>query len=101
MTRDQKPGKVRVIGQRDASQPAHPMRRATDIDPNALPGSEEDRGSGVAGGGAANVANVAAAAAATPANGGGIALLPILFFLLACAGGGVAFTLFALPALAR
>jgi hypothetical protein len=100
MTRDQKPGKVRVIGQRDAGRPAHPMRRATDIDPNAPQGSEDDRGTGVAGGaGAVGAAN--GAESESTSKGGGMALLPILFFLLACAGGGVAFTLFALPALAR
>jgi hypothetical protein len=95
MTRDQKPGKVRVIGERDAGTPPHPLRRATDIDPNAPTGSAEDRGMGVAGGVPGSTASVVSA------KGGGIALAPILLFLLACAGGGVAFTVFALPVLAR
>lgn len=90
MSRDQKPGKVRVIGQRDGGVPAHPLRRATDIDPNAPRGSADDRGTGIAGG-----------AAAMPAKAGGVALLPILLFLIACAAGGIAFTVFVLPAIAR
>ena len=89
MSRDQKPGKVRVIGQRDGGPPPHPLRRATDFDPDAVSGSMDDRGSGLAGGAAAAQAK------------GGLALVPILLFLLACAAGGIAFTMFVLPGLAR
>jgi len=89
VSRDQKPGKFRVIGQRDGGVPPHPLRRATDFDPAAELGTAADRGTGVAGG----------AAAAPKASG--LALLPVLLFLLACAGGGIAFTLFLLPVLAR
>ncbi|QAY77292.1 hypothetical protein [Sphingosinicella sp. BN140058] len=89
MSRDQKPGKVRVIGQRDGGAPPHPLRRATDFDPNAIAGSMDDRGTGLAGGAAAADAK------------SGLSLVPIFLFLIACAAGAVGFTMFILPGLAR
>lgn len=88
MSRDQKPGKVRVIGQRDAGSPAPPLRRRTDRDPLAQPGTIEERGLALDG----PPAPVASATAS---------LIPVLLFLLCCAAGGVAFTLFILPTLPR
>lgn len=89
MSRDQKPGKVRVIGQRDGGPPPHPLRRATDFDPDAIAGSMDDRGTGIAGGaGAADAKS-------------GLSLGPVLLFLIACAAGAVAFTMFILPGIAR
>ena len=85
MSRDQKPGKVRVIGARDAGV-APPRRRAADRDPNAAVGTAADR---------VSVADQAAA------SGGGLALVPVLLFLMCCASGGVAFTLLVLPSLPR
>ena len=87
MSRDQKPGKVRVIGGAD---PAQPQRRATDRDPAAQRGSIADR----------DLVETAISTAAGP-RAGGVALLPILLFLLFCAAGGSAFTLFILPTLPR
>ena len=87
MSRDQKPGKVRVIG---GSDPAHPLRRATDRDPDAQRGSIADR----------ELDEAVGSAVAVPQTGG-VALLPILLFLMFCAAGGIAFTLFILPTLPR
>ena len=87
MSRDQKPGKVRVIGGGAAETP---KRRATDRDPNAERGSIADRG-------LPETPDATAAVAKTA----GVALLPILLFLLFCAAGGSAFTLFILPTLPR
>jgi hypothetical protein len=84
MSRDQKPGKVRVIGERDAG--AAPNRRAADRDPLARAGTAADR------------AAVADPAEAAP-NTGGLALVPVVLFLMCCASGGIAFTLLVLPAL--
>ena len=86
MSRDQKPGKVRVIGARDAGV-APPRRRAADRDPNAAVGTAADR---------APEADQAAAQSS-----GGLALVPVLLFLMCCASGGIAFTLLVLPSLPR
>ena len=82
MSRDQKPGKVRVIGTSSAAPP--PNRRATDRDPNAREGTAADR-------------QVVEAAPAVQT--GGLAFVPVVLFLLCCASGGIACTLLVLPSL--
>ncbi len=79
MSRDQKPGKIRVIG--NAAAAPIPERRRTDRDPNAPLGTAADR---------------AVAADAPPATGG-LAYVPIILFLMCCASGGIATTLLVLP----
>ena len=83
MSRDQKPGKVRVIAQSPAAAPQ--QRRKTDKDPLASAGVAAER------------AAVADAAAAVQT--GRLALVPVILFLLCCASGGIAFTLLVLPSL--
>ncbi|HEY0043626.1 MAG TPA: hypothetical protein VGB62_03660 [Allosphingosinicella sp.] len=89
MSRDQKPGKVRIVGARDAgaARPEHPLRRATDQDPNAPRGTVHDR----------RAPGTAAAAAAKS----GSPLPAILLFLIAAAAGGALFTLYVLPGLPK
>ena len=83
MSRDQKPGKVRVIGQRDAG--AQPLRRRTDMDPQAAEGVAAER--------------VQAPEPATVVQTGALAFVPVVLFLMCCASGGIAFTLLVLPSL--
>ncbi len=73
MSRDQKPGRVRVVS---GSLPATPMRRATDR--AALEALEEA------------VSHVASAAAPVAPSRSGL-LLPSLLFVFGCAIGGAAF----------
>ena len=87
MSRDQKPGKVRVIGARDAGD-AVPQRRALDRDPNAVVGTAADRAT-------------SPDQAGSGQSSGGLAFVPVLLFLMCCASGGIAFTLLVLPALPR
>ena len=84
MSRDQKPGKIRVIGTSEAAAGAPPQRRATDVDPNALEGTAADR----------KMLETAPAVQT-----GGLAFVPVLLFLLCCASGGIACTLLVLPSL--
>lgn len=82
MSRDQKPGKIRVIA--SSSDAVPPQRRATDRDPKALEGTLADR----------QVIETAPAAQT-----GGLAFVPVVLFLLCCASGGIACTLLVLPSL--
>lgn len=74
MSRDQKPGKVRVVS---GSLPATPLRRAADR--VALAALEA-------------AVSQSPVAPAVPAPRGGGLLLPSLLFVLGCAIGGVLFT---------
>ena len=78
MSRDQKPGKVRVIA--GGAVAPQPERRRTDRDANAPAGTAADR-------------EPDSAAPVT----GGLAFVPVILFLLCCASGGIATTLLILP----